>query len=88
MENTDWTVRDKPFDVRERLFRFACMIVRLVTFLHTQGPVAASLSYQVMKAGTSADANYEEVDDDIWNIVYYRTLPGKIDERTRLITGV
>ena len=30
----------------------------------------------------------EEVDDGIWNIVYYCTLLGKIDERTLLITGV
>ena len=30
----------------------------------------------------------EEVDDGIWNIVYYNTLLGKIDERTLLITGV
>jgi putative transposase len=30
----------------------------------------------------------EEVDDGIWNIVYYSTLLGKIDERTLLITGV
>jgi len=28
------------------------------------------------------------VGDGIWNIVYYRTLLGKIDERTLLITGV
>ena len=30
----------------------------------------------------------EEVDDGVWNIVYYSTLLGKIDERTLLITGV
>jgi transposase InsO family protein len=30
----------------------------------------------------------EEVADGIWNIVYYRTLLGKIDERSLLITGV
>src|SRR4030095_13296729 len=30
----------------------------------------------------------EEVGDGIWNIVYYETLLGKIDERTRKITGV
>lgn len=29
----------------------------------------------------------EEVDDGIWNIVYYSTLLGKIDERSMLITG-
>ena len=30
----------------------------------------------------------EEDADGIWNIVYYRTLLGRIDERTHLITGV
>ncbi len=30
----------------------------------------------------------EEVADGLWNVVYYRTLLGRIDERTKLITGV
>jgi hypothetical protein len=30
----------------------------------------------------------EEVGDGIWNIVYYDTLLGKIDERSWKITGV
>ena len=30
----------------------------------------------------------EEVGDGLWNIVYYRTLLGRIDERSRQITGV
>ena len=30
----------------------------------------------------------EEVDDGIWNIVYYQTLLGRIDERTARITGI
>lgn len=34
------------------------------------------------------DIGLEEVDDGIWNIVYYRTLLAKIDERSLLITGV
>jgi len=34
------------------------------------------------------DIGLEEVADGIWNIVYYRTLLGKIDERTLCITGV
>ena len=42
---------------------FACTVVRLVKFLHTQGGVGAALSYQVLKAGTSAGANYEEAND-------------------------
>lgn len=62
MEPPDWIPR-KPFDLRERLLDFACLIVRLVQFLHTQGPVAIELSYQLLKCGTSAGANYEEADD-------------------------
>ena len=34
------------------------------------------------------DIGLEEVADGIWNIVFYATLLGKIDERTLLITGV
>jgi hypothetical protein len=30
----------------------------------------------------------EEVDSNVWNIVYYRTLLGRIDERTGIITGL
>jgi four helix bundle protein len=58
-----WVIHDKPYDLRERLFLFACLIVRLVQFLHTRGPVATALSYQILKSGTSAGANYEEADD-------------------------
>ena len=54
---------DKPYDLRERLLRFACDIVLLVQYLHTQGPVAKALSYQILKSGNSAGANYEEADD-------------------------
>jgi len=34
-----------------------------VQYLHTQGPVAVTLSEQILRAGTSAPANYEEADD-------------------------
>jgi four helix bundle protein len=63
MEKTKRTAAGKPYDLRERLFEFACDIVRVVQFLHTQGPVATELSHQILKSGTSADANYEEADD-------------------------
>jgi four helix bundle protein len=63
MEHSDWTVRQKPYDLRERLFLFACLVVRVVQFLHTRGPIARELSYQLLKSGTSAGANYEEADD-------------------------
>ena len=63
MSNNEWEAGPKPYDLRERLFLFACVITRLVKFLHTLGPVAVSLSYQLLKSGTSAGANYEESDD-------------------------
>ena len=59
----EWTIKDKPYDLRERLFNFACVITRLAMFLHTQGPIAIALCAQVVKSGTSAGANYEEADD-------------------------
>ena len=63
MADNDWTIREKPYDLRERLLLFACTTVRLVQFLRTRGPVAVALSYQLLKSGTSAGANYEEADD-------------------------
>ena len=62
MDDSDWTIHQKPYDLRERLFLFACLIVRVVQFLHTRGPIAKAL-YQLLKSGTSAGANYEEADD-------------------------
>ena len=63
MDQHDWTLNEKPYDLRVRLFLFACVIVRLAQFLHTRGPVASALSAQLLRSGTSAGANYEEADD-------------------------
>ena len=63
METSDWTCREKPYDLRERLFLFACVITRLVQYLHTRGPVATQLSAQLLACGNSAASNYEEADD-------------------------
>jgi putative transposase len=48
--------------------------------LHAQQPF---LSHALQ----GQDIGLEEVGDGIWNIVYYRTLLGKIDERSLRITG-
>ena len=37
-------------------------MVRLAQFLQSRGTVASALSYQTLKSGTSAGANYEEAD--------------------------
>jgi four helix bundle protein len=63
MESEDWTIRDKPYDLRERLFAYACLMVRVVRFLHTRGPIGVAFSDQVLRSGASAGANYEEADD-------------------------
>ena len=53
----------KPYELRDRLFEYACAIVHLVQDLHKDGDVARSLGEQVLRAGNSAGANYEEADD-------------------------
>jgi four helix bundle protein len=63
MDANDWTIKDTPYDLRERLFNFACAITRIATFLHTRGPIAVALCAQLLRIGTSAGANYEEADD-------------------------
>jgi four helix bundle protein len=63
MQQWDWTIHEKPYDLRQRLFLFACLIVRVVQYLHTRGPIARALSDQILKSGTSAGSNYEEADD-------------------------
>jgi four helix bundle protein len=63
MEQQNWSSFKRPYDLRERLLEFACVVTRLVKYLRTQGPIAASLSDQVLRAANSAGANYEEGDD-------------------------
>jgi four helix bundle protein len=59
----NWAAFRKPYDLRERLFEFACVIVRLVQYLQTKDAIARSLSDQILRAANSAGANYEEADD-------------------------
>ena len=63
MDAADATLKEKPYDLRKRLFISACVITRLAQYLQTRGPVAVALSAQVVRSGTSAGANYEEADD-------------------------
>jgi len=65
----------------------AHMEVRRVTtagtfrfFAHRRPFLSQTLQHQ--------DIGLEEVGDGVWNILYYTTLLGKIDERTMQITGV
>lgn len=63
MKQEDWTVHEKPYDLRARLLLYGCLIVRVSQYLHTRGPIAIALSQQLLRSGTSAGANYEEADD-------------------------
>ncbi len=63
MDVTNWSVKDKPYDLRERLFNFACVGTRMAQVLHTRGPIAVAVCAQLLRSGTSAGANYEEADD-------------------------
>jgi hypothetical protein len=50
MEADGWTITRKPYDLRERLFNFACTITRLAKFLHGRGPIAVALSAQMLRS--------------------------------------
>jgi four helix bundle protein len=53
--------RDQPWrNLEERLFAFALRIIRLSQKLQEKPGVGRTLSYQLLKAGTSVGANYEE----------------------------
>ena len=62
MSESPWQP-NKPFDLRERLFEFGLLVIRLVQFLHTRGRIGIAVSDQILRAGTSVGANYEEADD-------------------------
>jgi four helix bundle protein len=53
----------RPHELRDRLFEYACAIVAVAQYLHTKGDVGRSLGDQILRAGNSAGANYEEADD-------------------------
>jgi len=63
MNKTRTIPSEKPYDIRERLFPFACEVVRIAQKLHTRGRIAGGLSVQLVDAAVSAAANAEEADD-------------------------
>ena len=63
MDTKDWLKFTRPYDLRDRLFEFVCMITHLVHYLHTKGPIPRMLSEQILRSGNSAGANFEEADD-------------------------
>lgn len=63
MSDNEQRTKHKPFDIRERLFVFACDVIDVAQKLHTRGPIAGSLSIQLVSAAVSAASNAEEADD-------------------------
>ena len=53
---------EKPYDIQERAFLFACDIVDFCRPLVTGHPVVRELGRQLLKSGTSVGANLEEAD--------------------------
>jgi four helix bundle protein len=47
-------------DLCERTFKFACDVATLCTRLQRRGPIVRHLSFQLLDAGTSIGANFEE----------------------------
>jgi len=62
MNSQPGPIRQKPFNIHDRLLEFAVDIVRTAQHLHTKGSIGRALSYQLLSAGTSAGANAEEAD--------------------------
>jgi len=60
MSNEPMT-KEKPFDIKERMFEFGVRIVRLVNAL-PRTVAGAKVGDQLVKSGTSIGANVEEAD--------------------------
>ena len=53
-------ILQKPHDLGERTFQFACQIVRFCRKLSAEPGVVRQIAWQLADAGTSIAANYEE----------------------------
>jgi four helix bundle protein len=51
---------DKPYDLRDRSFQFACDIVAFCRIVADRGFIMGRLAIQLLKPGTSVGANIEE----------------------------
>lgn len=52
----------KPYEIRERLFLFACDVIKTAQKLHQRGPIAGALSVQLVNAAMNAAANVKKAD--------------------------
>jgi four helix bundle protein len=63
MEQPNILPSGKPYAIRERLFVFACDVVRISLKLHARNRILGGLSAQLVNAAVSAASNAEEADD-------------------------
>ena len=54
---------EKPYDIRERAFLFACDVIRAAQELQRRGQIASALSLHVVESSINAASNLEEGDD-------------------------
>ena len=54
---------EKPYDIRERAFLFACDVIRAAQELHSRGHIASALSLDLVETVVNAAANLEEGND-------------------------
>jgi four helix bundle protein len=54
---------DKPYDLRDGSFQFACDIIAFARIVADRGFIMSRLAVQLVKAGTSIGANLEEGKD-------------------------
>ena len=55
--------------------------------MSTAGTFRLHAGRATSQALNGEDVAFEEVEDGLWNVVYYTTLLGRFDERTHTITG-
>jgi four helix bundle protein len=53
----------KVYVLREKLFAFACGVIRAAQKLHTKDRIAGALTVQLVSAAMNAASNCEEADD-------------------------
>ena len=54
---------DRPFDIRERSFIFACDVVAFARIVADRGYIMSRLAGQLVDSGCSVGANLEEADE-------------------------
>ena len=82
-----WSPSSRPYPERRRGPEYdAHMEVRRIS---RHGTFSwAGRAFFLTETLHGEDVGFEEIHDGIWNIVYYRTLLGRIDLRSGHLTGV